>query len=129
MISNEILKQSTSNKYYNLGLAQGLAYSCVLASELKTAYSFDEWVNFIRRQYSSRDFFEYFDRFTDEYRRNKQKEEYMDITFCINNKCKLRNKCSRYHTNAILQQKHSYAYFECDKNKEDRFIPKGRSKE
>jgi hypothetical protein len=72
MIIKEIFKQSTSNKYYSMGLAQGIAYSCLLASELEPTTTLDEWAKVFRNKYDDKDFLEYFDRFIDEYRRNKQ---------------------------------------------------------
>ena len=65
-INMDIFNQSTMAKYYNLGLAQGLAYACVVASELSN-YEIEDWASAIRDDYKNEIFLEYFDRLINEY--------------------------------------------------------------
>ncbi len=65
-INIDIFKQSTMAKYYNFGLAQGLAYACIIASELDEP-GIKQWAAAIRESYKDQTFLEYFDRLIDEY--------------------------------------------------------------
>lgn len=71
-IKNEILANSECASWYNLGLAQGMAYACKVASEVNPNIDIEIMGNFVKDSYSGEQFLEFFDKLLNEYAQEKK---------------------------------------------------------